>query len=427
MGHMSSHPAKQHTDIRQGKKRSVIFIVIVLSIAVHLLGLGVFGVIKIVETIATPPDFEAPPVEAVRPPPPPPPPPPPTIKRAQRSMPRPQPLVAQNPQNMNVPAIVLQDAELSVGGGRGFGGGIGQLGSTVVESIRLSSFGFDRAMEGTLEGTLYDFKRSADQEPLKTSGGPSRYVGEILTKFTRSFSRSHLDKYYKPDVRLYGASFIIPNTQASEAPRAFQAEGMVDPKMLAVAYKGSYRPTESGRFRLSGRGDNVLIVRINGRIVMDASWYGPPSIYTNWKQSQVAKRKQEEKKNPHTLYRKSRDAMFTSIRPAPIVSLSKAAPSSPSAGVLTNLLKPITWAPSAGLGHGSTSPSAGPTLHGLEGTARFRSAIVITSSPSATPLLTGHGSAGSKSSIGRLCMVTTWCSRPWAQKPLPPASGSSSA
>jgi hypothetical protein len=195
---------------------------------------------------------------------------------------------------MAVPAIVMQESDVSFG--RGVGGGLGELGGGILDRVNLSAFGFDRAMEGTLEGTLYDFKRDKDGQALKTSGGASAYVGSILTRFTNNFSRQHLDKYYKPDTKLYGAYFIIPNRQASEAPRAFKAEGEVAAKMLAVAYKGSFRPQESGRFRLFGRGDNVLIVRINGRIVLDASWYGPPSIYTNWKQSQIAKRHQEKKK-----------------------------------------------------------------------------------------------------------------------------------
>ena len=124
------------------KKRSAVFIVIVASIVVHILaGLGLAAV-KIIEVLQPEPEFEAPPVVENKPPPPPPP-PPPTNKRAQRSLPRPQPLAARNPQNMSVPAIEINNSDLAIGGGRGFGGGLGSLGGAVADSLRISFFGME--------------------------------------------------------------------------------------------------------------------------------------------------------------------------------------------------------------------------------------------------------------------------------------------
>ncbi len=155
--------------LRSPKKRGAIFIVIVVSVGVHVLGLGIFGVIKIVETISPPPEFEAPPVVEVAPPPPPPP-PPPTTKRSQKSLPRPQPLAAQNPQNMSVPAIAMEESDLSFG--RGIGGGLGELGGGIMDRIDVSFFGieggknvvvlFDRTGSG-----MEIFKRTRE-ELLKT-------------------------------------------------------------------------------------------------------------------------------------------------------------------------------------------------------------------------------------------------------------------
>ncbi|MDP4609617.1 MAG: hypothetical protein NWT02_00335 [Opitutales bacterium] len=127
--------------LRSKKKRGAVFIVIAISVGVHVLGLGIFGIIKIVETIAPKPEFEAPPVEIVDQPPPPPP-PPPTTKRTQKSMPRPQPLVAQNPQNLDVPMIEMQDSNLAIGG-RGVGGGFGELGGGMLDRVDISFFGIE--------------------------------------------------------------------------------------------------------------------------------------------------------------------------------------------------------------------------------------------------------------------------------------------
>ena len=96
--------------LRSKKKRSAVFIVIVASVLVHVLaGLGLAAV-KIIEVLQPEPEFEAPPIVEAKPPPP----PPPTTKRAQRSLPRPQPLAARNPQNMSVPAIEINNSDLSM-------------------------------------------------------------------------------------------------------------------------------------------------------------------------------------------------------------------------------------------------------------------------------------------------------------------------
>ena len=287
--------------LRSKKKRSAVFIVIIASIAVHILALGGLAAIKIIEVLQPEPEFEAPPVVENKPPPPPPP-PPPTNKRAQRSLPRPQPLAARNPQNMSVPAIEINNSDLAIGGGRGFGGGLGSLGGAVADSLRITSFGYDRAMEGTLEGTLYDFKKDEKGQALSkvekfVPGRPGyrvkiSYASGIIRSFTGNFRPDALDrKFFKSETLLYGAYFIIPLASAQVAPRAFKAEGVIAPELICAVYTGTYRPTKSGRFRLFGRADDVLIVRINGKTVLDGSY--SKSAYSRWNQPASAKRADE--------------------------------------------------------------------------------------------------------------------------------------
>ena len=126
--------------LRNKKKRSTVFLVIVITIIVHVLGLGGLAAIKIIEVLKPEPAFEAPPVVEIAKPPPPPP-PPPTTKRSQKSLPRPQPLAAMNPQNMSVPAIVMQDSDMAFG--RGFGGGLGELGGGIMDRVNISFFGIE--------------------------------------------------------------------------------------------------------------------------------------------------------------------------------------------------------------------------------------------------------------------------------------------
>ncbi|MDC0497340.1 hypothetical protein OAN72_00030 [bacterium] len=278
--------------LRNKKKRSAVFIVVVISVGVHVLGLGIFGVIKIVETIAPPPEFEAPPIVEMDAPPPPPPPPPPT-KRTQKSLPRPQPLAAKNPQNMSVPAIVMQESDVSFG--RGVGGGFGEIGGGILERVNISAFGFDRAMENTLEGNLYDFKRDEKGKAipnLDNSNDKIRLTKEVMLAFSRNFDLSKLDRdFAKSDKSLYASYFIIPNQSANAAPKAFSVEGEMQPSAICAVYRGTYRPQKGGRFRLMGKGDDVLIVSVNGKIVLDASWSNGP--YSSWRQSSAAARTDE--------------------------------------------------------------------------------------------------------------------------------------
>ena len=55
--------------LRNKKKRSAVFIVIIASIAVHVLALGGLAAIKIIEVLQPEPEFEVPPVVENTPPP----------------------------------------------------------------------------------------------------------------------------------------------------------------------------------------------------------------------------------------------------------------------------------------------------------------------------------------------------------------------
>lgn len=167
------------------KKRSALFVVIVASVLVHVVGGIGLAAIKIIEELKAEPEFEAAPVELVKPPPPPPP-PPPSTKRAQRSMPRPQPLAVKSPQNLDVPAIEISDANVTVGGGRGFGGGLGELGGAVSESLRISFFGMESS--GSNVAILFDCSFSAARVFDQTRSELFDTLGQIKKSSSAQFS-----------------------------------------------------------------------------------------------------------------------------------------------------------------------------------------------------------------------------------------------
>ena len=57
--------------------------------------------------------------------------------------------------------------------------------TSVAESLRITSFGYDRAMEGTLQGTLYDLKQDKKRRPLKVHNKLA-HATAIFLEFTNN-------------------------------------------------------------------------------------------------------------------------------------------------------------------------------------------------------------------------------------------------
>ena len=163
-------------------------------------------------------------------------------------------------------------------GGSTTSGGSGAGGAAV------PFFGFRESKGGgALVGRFYDLKQ------LKNQTGPSKldegkgYPSE-LSKFVNGWNTSTLEKYFVAPNPLYTTQFFIPKINAAEGPRAFGLG--VQPKMWVIHYKGNVVPTETGTFRFVGMGDDVLVVRFNGRVVLDCgstnpTGHGPQKFYVS--------------------------------------------------------------------------------------------------------------------------------------------------
>jgi hypothetical protein len=145
-------------------------------------------------------------------------------------------------------------------------------------------FGFRESKGGgSLVGKFYDLKQLKNGQPSKLDQ-QNGYPGE-LSKFVNSgWNEANLDKYFAGPNPLYTTQIFIPKINADQGPLAFGLGGRVQPKMWVVHYKGNVIPTESGTFRFVGMADDVLVVRFNGRVVLDCgsatpSGHGPQSFY----------------------------------------------------------------------------------------------------------------------------------------------------
>ncbi len=184
----------------------------------------------------------------------------------------------------DMPAVPTMSAVSSptMGAGTGPFGAGGMANGTGAGGGGMPLFGLKAGGLG-LEGTFYDLKQTRAGRPSELIGNPASgdavdgaemavndgYIA-ALQKFVKSGFGQALSRYFKgPDV-LYSTQIFIPELPAGEAPKAFNLEGKVRGKRWAVAYSGKVIPPVSGQFRFIGIGDDVLLVRFNGRVVLDA-------------------------------------------------------------------------------------------------------------------------------------------------------------
>ena len=67
---------------------------------------------------------------------------------------------------------------------------------------------------------------------------------------------------------------------ADAAPAAFEVQNEVQPRRWVVVYRGAVQAPKTGKFRFVGAGDDLLLVRLNGRVLFDYG-YTMATIGTN--------------------------------------------------------------------------------------------------------------------------------------------------
>ena len=104
--------------------------------------------------------------------------------------------------------------------------------------------------------------------------------GKIITDFVKgNFNIGVLGQYYKSDKPMFATQIWIPKIPADLGPAAFGLEKTVQPMMWCVHYKGQVTAPDSFTFHFVGAGDDVMVVKFNGKIVLERCWY----IRTGWK------------------------------------------------------------------------------------------------------------------------------------------------
>jgi hypothetical protein len=146
-------------------------------------------------------------------------------------------------------------------GGGGGGGGSGNGGG-------LNLFGLRDSRGSSLRGTFFDLKQTPERQPTPMT--VKEYKDAVAHYMQGGMNDTSMSlHYFKGPTPLFATQIFIPRMNASEGPKAFGLAALVQPKLWIAHYKGSVIAPDSGTYHFVGVCDDVLIVRFNGRNVLD--------------------------------------------------------------------------------------------------------------------------------------------------------------
>ncbi len=175
-----------------------------------------------------------------------------------------------------VPGMMAGMGGAGFGTGMGFGSGMGSgMGGGGGGGGGMTLFGFRGAGSG-LVGTFYDLKQKRNKQPSGVNA--NNYTGIVRKWVDGGMKESELDDYFKAPNRLSTSQFMIPDMPAEEAPKAYGVEKEVKPAQWLAVYRGKVQPPKEGTYHFIGAADDVLLVRVNGKLVLDASWEATSSL-----------------------------------------------------------------------------------------------------------------------------------------------------
>jgi hypothetical protein len=146
---------------------------------------------------------------------------------------------------------------------------VGRPSGSPSNSSQFSLFGVRTGIG--LEGHFNDLKVDAQG---KSTGMDLGKYGAFLKEFANGGWHISSRYHYKASpTALYAKFFFYPAIKDTEAGKAFLTPE-AGPGIWLAHYKGAMRAPESGTYRFVGFGDNVLFVKFNSALVLDASDHG---------------------------------------------------------------------------------------------------------------------------------------------------------
>jgi hypothetical protein len=236
---------------------SAVLLSIVIHIGLFLLAgmLVVFTVVKKEEKKFEPPKaVERPKMKLKKP----------KVKVKKTSKPKPTNRIVTKMNKASMPEIQLPEMS---GMGGGLSGGLEGIDLTI-DFGEESLFGNAQSIGNDFEGTFYDLKRRQNGSKLGTST-PDQMVGDIRKFVSSGWNSSKFSRYYRSPKKLYATHFMIPSHPSVHGPMVFGED--TGGWLWMVHYKGELVYNKPITFRFWGAGDDILLVRVDGKLVLNAS------------------------------------------------------------------------------------------------------------------------------------------------------------
>jgi hypothetical protein len=255
---------------------SAVFHIVLLSIAG---GVVVFSVIKKEEKKFIPPKpIERPKMDLKKP----------RVKVRKTAAPRTTKRIAAK--NIQQAMSAIQLPEIS-GMSAGLSGGIGGF-EMLPDPSEMTLFGgkSSASIGNDFEGTFYALE--LDRRGRKTGMSDEKYDQEVRRFLENGWSPRTFVPYYRAPQKLYATQIMIPPLTSDLGPAQFGMGGKdFDPIHWLIHYKGRIAYKKGGKFRFWGSGDDIMQVRVDGKVVLDASWDFHRDNITDWLPSSEEDRK----------------------------------------------------------------------------------------------------------------------------------------
>ena len=185
----------------------------------------------------------------------------PKVKVKKSAKPRATNRIVTKVQKASMPDIQLPEMS---GMTDGLAGGIGGF-EIMPDLDEVTVFGGGQSIGNDFVGTFYDFKRDRGGRTLIMD--PDKFTSELTDFVKGGWKPSKIARYYRSPKKLYATSFMVPQMLSSVAPAAFDEADTLGYCWMAH-YKGQLVHKDGIRFRFWGQGDDILFVRVGGKIVL---------------------------------------------------------------------------------------------------------------------------------------------------------------
>jgi len=195
----------------------------------------------------------------------------PKVKVKKSAKPKPTTRIVTKVQKADMPDIQLPEMS---GMAEGLGGGIGGF-DLMPDPGEVSVFGSGQTVGNDFVGTFYDFKRDRHGKPLMAGMDPDKYHALLMKFFRNGWKPSGFSRYYRSPKKLYATTFMVPPIFSTAAPAAF-GEPDTGGWLWAVHYQGQLVYKEDITFRFWGFADDIMLIRVDGKVVLSACWHDRP-------------------------------------------------------------------------------------------------------------------------------------------------------